>query len=177
MARCKRKIKDDAVASFDEYGRSIRPVTQRLQQNFRVEICYAPASKTSFTARAEYVEVSYRSYQTIQTGYLFSAALRQRMFPSLDLSLRAAAVHTTSYDSRLYMYEQDVPGAISNAGLSSDGIRLYILATWKPLQWMNLSLKYGETINQAWVSSGTGTGSVEVESPGRLSLQMDVAFR
>ena len=171
--RYKGKIKEVAVAAFDEYGRDIRPVTQRFQQNYRFEIAYSPPSKTTFTMRAEYVTVSYSTGQPVQTGYMLFAGLRHRISGSFIIGVRAAAIHTTSYDSRLYMYEEDVPGAMSNAGLSSDGIRVYVLATWKLHRRLDISFKYGETMLQGVKCMGSGDDSVAGDSLGKLSLQMD----
>ena len=52
---------------------------------------------------------------------------------------------TDSYDSRLYEYENDLPGLMKNVGLYGKGVRWYALAKGRVLGKVHLSLKYSIT--------------------------------
>ncbi len=52
---------------------------------------------------------------------------------------------TDSWDSRLYVYENDLLNSFSIPALSGEGSRSYIMIAWKANKFINLRIKYGIT--------------------------------
>jgi hypothetical protein len=52
---------------------------------------------------------------------------------------------TDGWDSRLYVYENDLLNSFSIPALSGEGSRSYIMIAWKAKKLINLRIKYGIT--------------------------------
>jgi hypothetical protein len=59
--------------------------------------------------------------------------------------LRYCIFKTDDWDSRLYTYENDLPGSFSIPALSGEGSRSYIMIAWKTGKFIDLRVKYGLT--------------------------------
>ena len=58
------------------------------------------------------------------------------------LRIRYGLFETDSYASRIYVYEIDLPGIINNRMLYNDGNYGFIYLGFKPIDKVNLTLKY-----------------------------------
>lgn len=174
--RVKRERKDDAVAALDANGRDIRPVTQRLQENLRAEFQYQGSKHFRFRMRVENVSISYQEFLSAQNGYLLFFDVKYSPSRSFAFTARVAAYNTDSYDSRMYMFENDVPGVVSNGALYGEGMRLTLIVQHRPFESVLLSCKYGQTVKSGVTSIGSGKDEVQGSSLGRITLQLDFVF-
>ncbi|TFB09561.1 hypothetical protein E3V55_07090 [Candidatus Marinimicrobia bacterium MT.SAG.3] len=60
---------------------------------------------------------------------------------SLRLYLAATRFKTDSFASRIYLYEQDLPGVLRNSAVFNDGNRFMVLARKEISSYFSLSLK------------------------------------
>jgi hypothetical protein len=60
--------------------------------------------------------------------------------------LRLSAFHTDDWDTRLYVYENDLLQSYSIPSLSGSGCRNYAMVRWDVTDDMNLIVKYGVTV-------------------------------
>lgn len=81
-----------------------------------------------------------------------------------------------SYDSRLYLYESDLPGSVSNPPLYGRGVRWYVLVSALPVRSMTLALRYAETVKPGVTGSGSGSDAVEGPYDRDITLQADFSF-
>ena len=83
---------------------------------------------------------------------------------------------TDSYDSRIYEFENDIQGVMSNVPLYDEGRRWYIVLKFRPVSFVNLSAKYSETYFEGVKSIGTGNDKIEGDLLNRFSIGMEAGF-
>jgi len=54
------------------------------------------------------------------------------------ISTRLTYFKTTDYDSRIYLYEKDLPRSFSIMPKYGDGLECYLLGNISPLMWLNI---------------------------------------
>jgi hypothetical protein len=92
----------------------------------------------------------------------------------LRIDARVIAFHTDSYDSRLYEYESELSGTLSNPALFGKGLRWYILARYEVSPAVDIWLKYSQTMREGVKSIGSGASEILGDRDSRLSVQLDV---
>lgn len=172
--RYKREVKGDLATTLDENIQEKKIITDRAQQNLRIEMAYRPATSVQFRLRGEYVNVDYREAAANEHGYLFFADTRLTFSKRLLINARLAAFQTTSYDSRIYEFENDVTGVLSNPGLYGRGMRLYLLARYSPATQLDISAKFSETIRDGVKTIGSGYDEIQGDTQSQFSMQIDV---
>ncbi len=172
-ARYKTETKDDLIITLID-NRESRYVARRTQQNVRLEMNYSISISLNIRVRGEYVDVGYDLYAHNEHGYLFFTDVRMSPFNPLELNFRAVTYQTTSYESRIYEFENDLRGMLSNVGLYGKGVRLYLVAHYVIFEQLELSMKYSRTIQDGVKSIGSGYDEIQGDTQGKMSLQLDV---
>lgn len=103
---------------------------------------YSPEENLTLGIRLDYKIVSPGSVR----GMLLSQDISYR-FRKIPVSvwLRYCIFNTDNWDSRLYIYENDLIYSFSIPALSGKGSRSYILLSWKSGKMVELRIKYGLT--------------------------------
>lgn len=176
QVRYKRESKEDEVAAVDTDGRATRPVTARIQENVRVELQVRISKRVTFRSRVEGVEVRYAQYLPSEHGLLLFADVRVQPISSLSISLHATSFNTTSYDARLYQFESDVRGVMTNLALYGEGMRYFITCHWRMFKQFALSMKYAQTVRHGIRTIGSGRDEIQGDTAGRYTLQLDLSL-
>ncbi len=172
----KEKSKPIAGVSVDEYGRDVRPVESRTQQNVRATLETIPSPRITWKTRAEVVSVSYSIRQPSERGYLIYQDVRCEPDFTYSLSSRLIVFRTDSFDSRVYEFESDLPGAFSNPALFGSGLRWYILLRFALAEGIQAACKYSYEYKDGVRSLGSGSSEILGSVNSRLSLQIDGSF-
>ena len=90
---------------------------------------------------------------------------RLRQFP-VTVWLRYCIFNTDDWDSRIYIYENDLLNSFSIPALSGKGNRCYIMAEWKISDFAEVRIKYGLT---ALIESGTS-----IENKKEFKIQLSI---
>ncbi|MBP9212529.1 MAG: hypothetical protein KBF97_06980, partial [Bacteroidetes bacterium] len=124
--------------------------------------------------RVEQVRVTDGREGSTESGMLVYSELRYRSVNEV-LSFRTRVVwfDAPSYTSRLYQYEADVPGNVSNPPLYGSGFRWYALVRYTVADGCWLSAKYGETMKLHETSLGSGDDAIDGAVDGRFAVQLD----
>lgn len=83
---------------------------------------------------------------------------------------------TDSYNSRLYRYEDELPGAFTNAMLFGEGVRWYVLLQYEIGRAVQLYAKYTCSIKNGVRTLGTGLDEIQGNTLQQISMQMDVKW-
>jgi hypothetical protein len=83
---------------------------------------------------------------------------------------------TDSYNSRVYQFENDVPGVLSNPPLYGEGIKWYIFFRYKTDYGISVSAKYSELNKPANKTFGSGNSQFPGNVDNRLTFQIDYNF-
>lgn len=166
--RYKNEIKENATVVNDVYTLKFKRT-----QNIRGEFIFSPSSNLRLRSRIEFVTVSQQLEQTKDQGYLIFQDVKFQPFKNLSFSSRIIFFKTDSYDSRVYEFENDLVGVMTNPALYGDGIRWYFLTRYQTNFGLSFSLKYSELYKPNEKFLGSGDSKINGNVDNRLSLQLD----
>lgn len=172
----KNETKEDVTTIKNINGLDEDKIYDRGQQNYRLQFDYDIFKTFRVRSRFEYVFVDYAGYLTSQKGLMFFSDFRVAPFRDIALDGRFIIFQTDSYDSRIYEYENELNGVVSNQGLYGKGRRWYLMLKYKPYKFLELSAKYAETIIDGAKFTGSGNDEVTGDLKNRFSLQLDIKF-
>ena len=172
----KNEIKEDVTKITNINGLEEEKIYDRGQTNYRLQFDYDIFKTFRVRSRLEYVFVDYAGYLTSQKGLMFFSDFRVNPVRNISLDGRFIIFQTDSYDSRVYEYENEITGVVSNQGLYGKGRRWYLLLKYKPYSFLQLSAKYAETIIEGAKSTGSGNDEIIGDLKNRFSLQLDIKF-
>lgn len=170
------KNKEETRTITDEYNRDVKTIDNRSQTNLRTGFAIELADNLRFRTRFEYVYVGYKNYGGDNKGYMFFSDIRARLMQGLSFSTRFVIFNTDDYDSRIYEYEEDVRGVMSNIAVYGKGTRLYLLLKYEPFDFLEISGKYSQTYYDGVTSIGTGNDCIPGSLNNRLNLGVEILF-
>jgi hypothetical protein len=151
-------------------------IAERLKQQFRIEVITNPSKVLRLKTRAE---ISFYEVELInenERGFLIYQDIRFRPLEFLQFYTRFTFFDTKSYDTRIYAFENDLTGILTNNALFGKGIRWYLLVKVNPLKNLTLSIKYAETFKPNEEVLSSGLNEIKGNLDNRLSLQVDLNF-
>jgi hypothetical protein len=170
----KHKNKSDESAVQDELGRADRTIEPRVQRNYRATIELNSSRNFRWRSRIEIVGVHYRSTGGKEKGTLMFQDIRWSPVSGVQIDARVAAFQTDSYDSRLYEYESEPFGAVSNPALFGKGLRWYLLTRYEIAGGISLWIKYARTQKEGVKSMGSGEDEIQGDVDNRLTFQLEI---
>ena len=164
------KSKAINLNSDDKYT---NPVIQYKKQNFRFNIKYKVTERLTLANRLEMI--NFRKINEESRGVLLYQDLGYHALNGkTNAYLRYALFDTDTYDSRIYMYENDLLYAFSVPAFDGKGTRVYILLNRELNRWLEVWLKYGITVysDRAIISSGLNEIGGNRKSEFKLQIRM-----
>ena len=174
--RFKRKDTPSSRYDDDVYGRLVQRTIPRIQQNYRITGEFISSSSLRLSSRFEWVNVQYVGLQNSEKGLLMSETIKWNVLHSLTVQTRLAVFETDSYDSALYEFEEEVPGAYSNPALYGSGIRWYCILRYRIFSKMDVAARYAQTIKEGVRSIGTGNDEIRGDTQSLVSMQLEIRF-
>lgn len=174
--RYKNENKEDTRTVQDEFGRDIKQIDNRNQMNFRLGFDYDVSDRIRVRSRYDYVFVKYDLFGGNNKGNMFFTDLRFVLLRGLTFSTRFIYFDTEDYDSRLYEYEEDIRGVMSNLGLYGKGTRWYLIAKFKPYGFLEISAKYAKTYMDGTKTIGSGNDLIHTDINDKLNVGMEIFF-
>lgn len=168
--RYKNEIKEDIDPKVELYS-----VIQKKYEGIRCEILYKPEKSLQLRSRVNYV-ISTSKADNRETGFLIFQDIKIIPIMNLDLYARIVLFKTDSYNSRVYQFENDIPGVLSNPPLYGEGIKWYIFFRYKTDCGILVSAKYSELIKPANKTFGSGNSQFPGNVDNRLTFQIDYNF-
>jgi len=174
--RYKNEMKEDVQSTIDDFGREVKRLTNRTQQNFRLSIGYDVSEEIRLRGRIELVDVQYERYGRNGKGLLLYQDVRLKPTEYLTIDGRVVFFDTDSYDTRLYEYESDIRGVSYNPGLYGRGKRVYFVAYYRVFGFLELSVKYAQTFLDGVKSFGSGEDVIQGDTASRIGFQMEIRW-
>lgn len=172
----KNENKEITRTVTDEFGRDVKIIDDRNQLNARAGLIYHISGKLRFRSRFEYVYVDYKTSGGDNKGIMFFSDIRVLPVKGLSFDIRYIIFDTDDYDSRIYEYENDIKGVMSNTALYGKGNRWYLLLKYKPFPYIEISGKYYETYMDGVKSIGSGNDKINGNTNNRISLGAELIF-
>ncbi len=136
-----RKKRNEEFITLDN-GREICRL--KNQTIIRLQVEFNPTKKIRFKSRWESTGLNINH----EKGTYIFQDIRYKFTPQISLNSRITFFRTDSYDSRLYEYENDLPGSFSNYALYGQGHKWYFLIKWTAVRqitvWLKLRYAYIE---------------------------------
>lgn len=167
----KNETKEIIEIIDDETG-----LVKRSQQNYRAELNFVPSDFIQMRTRFELVHLTKTTQQPMEKGFLLFQELKYEPFNKLIIYGRIIFFSTDSYDSRIYEFENDLTGVMTNPALYGEGIRWYLMVRYTVTMGMNLSLKYSELYKPNERYLGSGYSEISGNLDNRISFQVDFSF-
>ena len=172
----KNENKEDTRTVQDEYGREVKRIDNRNQLNVRAGLIYQVTDRFRVRSRFEYVNVDYKDFGGDNKGMLFFSDIRIIPVTGLSFDIRYIIFDTDDYDSRIYEFENDIKGVMSNVALYGKGRRVYAVLKYKPFPYTELSAKYAETFTDGVKSTGSGNDEIRNDINNKLSIGLELFF-
>lgn len=163
--------KDASTIVNDEYG-----LIKKKSESIRGELTYKVSKYIQLRSRINMVGISPSSNSSSEKGFLIFQDLKYSPIPSLNLAARIVFFRTDSYDSRVYEFENDLTGVMTNPPLYGEGTRWYLFAQYKTSLGLTLSMKYSELFKPAERTLSSGDTEIQGNIDNRLSFQLDFQF-
>ncbi len=148
----------------------VKSLINNVSNNMRLEILFDSSQKLKMKTRLELISISQSKKEN---GYLISEDINYSFHNNLQFNGRIILFRTHSYNSRLYAYENDLPGIMTIPALYGEGIRWYILIKYKTKFGINLSLKYSELYKPDERTLGSSYNEINGNLDNRISFQFD----
>ncbi|MBC8182660.1 helix-hairpin-helix domain-containing protein [candidate division KSB1 bacterium] len=146
------KQKNNLVTQYDQTNLEKKIIIPRDQLKTRFQIEYQPHKKIKLRHRIEKNWTYYKKNKgeqidkkNLYSGILFYQDIQYKFYSKVGISYRIVFFDTDGYEARLYEFERDVPGILTNQMLYGKGSRWYLFAKWKINSFISLSLKYSST--------------------------------
>ncbi len=172
----RNKNKEESRTITDVFNRSIKAIDNRNQMNFRIGFDFDLSSYIRVKSRYEYVMVKYDNYGGNNKGYLFFSDLRASLFKNLSASTRFIVFQTEDYDSRVYEFEDDLKGVMSNVGVYGKGTRWYFVLRYKPYTFAEFTTKYSATYYDGVNFIGSGNDLIQGDLNNRFNIGVEINF-
>ncbi len=167
------KFKSETKESNEKISNKVN-IVEESRSNYRIELNYKISKKIRGKSRFEICKVN--KFNNTESGFLTFQDIRLRYSELLLISSRIIFFETDSYNSRLYEFENDLRGMMTNSPLFGEGIRWYFMANLKLLETFTLSLKYSETYKPLEKMLSSGNSAIEGKLDNRISLQIDYSL-
>ncbi|MCC7429815.1 hypothetical protein IT568_03110 [bacterium] len=142
--------------------------TQRT--NLRFQFDFSPKQKFSLRTRFEksFWKVKEAGYK--EDGILVYQDAKFDVTKFFSANLRGIFFDTKGFESRIYEYERDFEGVLSNVGLSGQGVRVYFLGKFKFPYKTALSFKFAQTFHANLKAEKTGKDYASRNENGEVEI-------
>ncbi|MEK6615442.1 MAG: hypothetical protein AABZ32_04930 [Bacteroidota bacterium] len=153
-------------------------ITPFQQTNYRWHIAYQISPSLKLHNRVEYIVLDDKSKLEKENGYLiYQDVIYKKMGNKISLTLRYALFDTKSYDTRIYSFETDIPGAYSIPSYYYKGGRAYLMLNYDITRHIELWLRWSQTYyaNQNIISAGSLT-EIQGHTKSEVKVQLKLKF-
>jgi len=169
--RFKSETKEQVEIISNEFKLIDRRIT-----NLRLEINHKVSRILQMRTRAEFVFIPSNIANSKETGSLFFYDLKYIPFNQFSIQSRIIFFSTDSYNSRIYEFENDLIGVMTNPPLYGEGFRWYLLLKYSTKFGLNVSFKYSELHKPNEKALSSGDSEIFGNLDNKISLQLDFNF-
>ncbi len=168
--RSRNKFKN---TSIDEDIDFIVPVKQT---NYRLNLSYSILPSLKLKNRIELTDYKFNDNKTMKGYVVYQDIAYSKMGVPFSITLRYALFQTDNYDTRIYAYENEMPGVYSIPSYYFKGSRFYILIDYNITRNIELWVRYSQTVydNKDMISEGSLT---EINGNTRSEIKAQVRFK
>lgn len=160
----------------DDESVQIDYLVNRIQNNYRFNIGYKISKTVSVKSRVEGIKLKTENSGT-ENGYMFFQDLNVNPFDfPLQFVMRYGLFDTKSYYSRIYTYENDVPGSWSIPSFYYRGSRYYLMIRYTVVKGVDIWLRYAQTAYANQNAVGSGLDEINGNRRSEIKMQLRLQF-
>ncbi len=137
--RYHRELKEHYLQRVELIAKTL---TNIITDKGRISLYYKLGNKFRF--KTELNISTYRDIEKKETGYSLSEEVRSSISNNLIIYGRVTLFDTPTFDSRIYLYENDIQGVFNMGMLYGKGISEYVLIKFSITKNVNVTAKYSE---------------------------------
>lgn len=177
--RFREKEKQKVEDVFDIFGRTKKELIKKKRSQLRLQLDYKLSKQLRLRSRIEFTKVDHKGYNSgksvkRENGFLIYQDIRLRPSNKFQIQTRLTFFESDSFDSRLFQFENDLPGMLTNRALFGRGNRWYLLAKYKLGKKIAAYLKYSETYRDDVDVIGSGSDQINGNLDRRVSVQLEM---
>ncbi|MEI6311725.1 MAG: helix-hairpin-helix domain-containing protein [Bacteroidota bacterium] len=148
----------------------------RKQDNLRFHIDAKVTDALTLSTRAEFSFYK-MAQQDMEHGYLLyqDISFKALSFP-VEFSARFALFQTSSFNTRIYAYEDDVLYSFSIPAYQDRGMRYYLNARWSVYKGIDIWLRFSQTYINNQKTIGTGLDELPKGTKSEIKAQIRFKF-
>lgn len=163
-----RKITEEVAVG--DFFRETEVSSETQRTNLRFQFDFTPKQKIALRTRFEKLFWEVKRSGEKEDGILIYQDLKLDFHKRVSVNLRGIFFETDSFESRIYEYERDLPGVLTNVPLSGQGVRTYILTKIKLPYKTKLSFKFAKTFRTDLKAEKIGKDFVEFNENGEAEI-------
>lgn len=163
---------------FERRGRNMRENTSKIdqvinhdRQNLRLHFSYNVSSQLGLRSR---IELSTYQDNSFRTGLMVyqDLVITPRILPNFKAQIRLAFFETPDFDTRIFVYENDVLYAFSVVPYFGQGLRYYFNLSYKINKTFSVWLRFAQTYftDRDKISSGL----LEIDGSTRSDIKIQI---
>jgi len=170
------RFKQEQKQQNPETGSSYKGLEKLIKRNYRLEWNLKTNRKFNFQQRTE-ITVYQKGINKIENGYLVYQDVSYTPLSSkISGNIRVAYFNTSSYNSRIYAYEDNVLYSAGSGIYSGKGFRTFINARYKLIKRMDIWTRYAIYLYQGVDVIGSGLDEVEGNKKSEVKFQLRYQF-
>jgi hypothetical protein len=177
-AQARTKTREEGLRLPTPTGASLDGLAPETRQSLRVQGEFVASRHLRLRTRVEGARYR-RAEASAETGTVLFQDLRWTPRPWLSLDARLTHFETGGFGARLYQFENDLLGVLTNALLYGRGTRAYAVAGARPggrLAGLDLRVKLAQTRYSDRYSVGSGLEAIEGSRVRDLGVQVRYRF-
>lgn len=148
------------------------------QKNYRWHIAYQILPSIKLRNRVEWIMLNDESKAESETGYLvYQDVIYKKTESRISFAFRYALFDTKSYDSRIYAYETEIPGAYSIPSYYYMGNRVYLMLNYDVTRRIEFWIRCSQTYysNKKIINEGS-LNEIRGNTKSEIKLQLRFKF-
>ena len=157
----------------------IRPMPlpgEQRRQSLLLYFTTAPTSVLELRTRLQAARLQDDASLAWRSGYVLAQDVSYQVSRALKLTARYALFDADDYDTRQYVFEQDVLLAVSVPALYGQGTRVYGIAEIRLNRTLTFWLRYAETRYRHQDTVGTGLETIQGPLRSEVKAQLRMKF-
>lgn len=171
--RYKQTVKEEnipgGVTALDQ-------LRHRTQNNYRFNATYKISEAFRLQSRVEFNLVQTEGIANDNGYVLFQDVNYHPMSKPYSFSLRYGLFDTDSYESRIYAFENDIPGVYAIPSYYYRGSRFYLMMRYNIMRGISFWLRYGKTLYSNQKTVGSGLDEINENHKSDLKVQLKFSF-
>jgi hypothetical protein len=143
---------------------------------FRSEFSFNVNRRLRLKSRIELLYLAKGIIANNEKGLLLFQDFQYKLKNKLTFYGRVIFFQTESFASRIYEFENDLIGVMTNQALWGSGIKWYFLLRYNPFATLHISAKYSEFYKPNETQLGSGYNAIAGNLENKFSLQIDYSF-